>query len=261
MLSSRHVSTLLATVVLPLTACSDRVNPGMPELVPPVVEGPRVIPDPVVPGPAVRLLSASTGVPLAEVGTDTFASVRVVDAVNRGVPGVVVSFVVESGGGQLAAATAVTTGDGYAMSPTWRMGTVESRNIVRASVPGLGDVRIAFEAVEPVGTLDGRTYVLHGVDGLDLPGIRRLTQQPDTLLAGLLEFTGTGYRAWFMFTRGAQQLVETYEGTYSQDSARFRLEGRRIWGIASADGRLQLVSDDDAFGIMADISADFVAKR
>ena len=254
----RPIQLLSVGCLLALSACSDPVNPGVPELVPPVVERPRVTPDTAARGPAVRLLSASAGMPLVETGTDVVAWVRVVDATNRGVPGVLVSFVVEQGGGRVEAATAVTTGDGYAASPAWRMSTTPLRNTLRASAQGLGEVDITVDAVEPASSLSGRTYVLQGVDGLELPGIRRQTQQPDTLLAGLLEFDGTRYRAWFTFRRGEKELVEVYEGTYTRNSARFQLDGRRIWGVASADGRLQLVSDDDAFAIMADITADFV---
>ena len=70
--------------------------------------------------------------------------VRARDTFNNPVPGVTVNWVVDAGGGSLAAATSITNVDGIAAAPAWTLGTVASGQ--QAVVASLGTFNARFTA-------------------------------------------------------------------------------------------------------------------
>ena len=70
--------------------------------------------------------------------------VRARDTFNNPVPGVTVNWVVDAGGGSLAAATSITNVDGIAVAPAWTLGTVASGQ--QAVVASLGTFNARFTA-------------------------------------------------------------------------------------------------------------------
>jgi hypothetical protein len=75
--------------------------------------------------------------------------VQVVDAADNPVPGVTVTWRVESGGGSVAPRTTNTGADGRA-STAWTLGSSTGEQRVEASAPGAGSVR--FEATSTAGS-------------------------------------------------------------------------------------------------------------
>ena len=72
-------------------------------------------------------------------------SVRVADAFNNSIPGVVVTFVIGSGGGQLSVTEAVSTATGIASS-SWTLGSATGTQTVAAFVPGVQPVTFTATA-------------------------------------------------------------------------------------------------------------------
>ena len=70
--------------------------------------------------------------------------VRARDTFNNPVPGGTVNWVVDAGGGSLAAATSITNVDGIAVAPAWTLGTVASGQ--QAVVASLGTFNARFTA-------------------------------------------------------------------------------------------------------------------
>ena len=141
----RHIRRLGAAVWLVLSACSG-ADPK------PSVTSPPTPPPPPPPPVATSVVvqsgdgqQAETGRPLAVRPT-----VQVRDASGTAMAGVAVAFAVDSGGGSLAATSAVTGTDGTASSGTWTLGTSLGTNIVTATVSGLPAVRFRATATLPV---------------------------------------------------------------------------------------------------------------
>src|SRR5690606_12628478 len=91
----------------------------------------------------------------ATIGTQvaTAPAVIVRDANSNPVPGVTVTFAVETGGGSLAGGGIVTTdGSGIATSPAWTLGTVAGPNTLSATVPGVPGSPNTFTATATAGT-------------------------------------------------------------------------------------------------------------
>jgi hypothetical protein len=80
-------------------------------------------------------------------------SVVVRDESGAGVSGVLVTFVVDSGGGVLDGAVATTGGDGTATAGVWTLGHAEGRNVLRASTGTLPPVRLTANATIVGGAL------------------------------------------------------------------------------------------------------------
>ena len=74
-------------------------------------------------------------------------SVRVTTSGGRPLAGVGVHFAVQAGGGTLSGADPVTNEDGVAQVGAWTLGSAPGRNLVRATVDGLSDVDVVFEAM------------------------------------------------------------------------------------------------------------------
>lgn len=117
---------------------------GDPTTSPPPAPPP---PPPPPGGPASLVVEAGAG-QIADPGAPVPVSpvVRVRNAGGTGVPGVVVSFAIETGGGTVAAASATTGADGRASPGEWRLGPTEGPNTLRASVAGLPPVTISATA-------------------------------------------------------------------------------------------------------------------
>ena len=126
---------------------------------------------PVAPVATTVALTAGDG-QAGEPGSILPIKPRVVvrDASGAAMSGVSVNFVVDSGGGSLDASTAVTTADGSAASGNWKLGNVEGRNVMHATVAALPPVKIsAAAAIVPVSlpaqvvTTTGGTVVINRV--------------------------------------------------------------------------------------------------
>jgi hypothetical protein len=81
------------------------------------------------------------------------AAVRVTNGSGTPLPNVLVSFTVISGGGSLAASSALTGGDGSATVPAWTLGSAAGTNAVSATVAGLAPVDISATARLPYWTV------------------------------------------------------------------------------------------------------------
>ena len=84
-------------------------------------------------------------------------AVIVKDSSNTPLAGVTVTFAVDSGGGSLAATSAVSGADGIARAGTWTLGPAEGRNIVRATSGTLTAVKFAATATINGGNLPTTT--------------------------------------------------------------------------------------------------------
>lgn len=78
-------------------------------------------------------------------------AVRVTDASGNPVPGVTVTFIVLTGGGNVAAPTAVTDGQGIATPGDWTLGPAVGGNTLRASSTGLNGSPLTFSATGSAG--------------------------------------------------------------------------------------------------------------
>lgn len=103
------------------------------------------------PGPATQLaLVAGDGqqaIPGATLPVAPAVAVR--DAQGRAVPNVTVSFTVDSGGGTLTGANAVSGGDGVARAGSWQLGGAEGRHVVSARSGSLAAVKFVASALLP----------------------------------------------------------------------------------------------------------------
>lgn len=97
-------------------------------------------------GPATQFAIVDGDAQFGSQGAPTSAPLRVRarDAFNNPVPGATVNWVVDAGGGSLAAATSLTGADGIAVSPAWTLGTVGSGQ--QAVVASLGAFNARFTA-------------------------------------------------------------------------------------------------------------------
>lgn len=101
--------------------------------------------------------------------------VLVKEGAGRAVPGVTVTFVVDSGGGSLQAGTAVSAADGTASPGDWRLGSGEGRNVLRAVVGTLAPAKIVATAVvapvtladQSVGSAGGTITVTRAGSSID----------------------------------------------------------------------------------------------
>jgi len=81
----------------------------------------------------------------------TAPSVRVSDAYNNPVAGVVVTFAVASGGGSVTGAAATTNASGIATVGSWRLGTTAGVNTLTATCAGLAGSPVTFTATGVAG--------------------------------------------------------------------------------------------------------------
>ena len=136
--SLRTARTALAAGLLVVTGCaSDRpTGPGNAATI-------------VTVGPPASVAAASLTVPTAEVATEvqTLPSVLVRDKHDHPVAGVPVSFAVESGGGTITNASAVTDARGMATVGRWTLGTRSGPQTLRAQLVGLPEVILTVNAV------------------------------------------------------------------------------------------------------------------
>ncbi|HEX2166743.1 MAG TPA: hypothetical protein VHG09_05840 [Longimicrobiales bacterium] len=113
-------------LLLGIAACGDPVDPPYPAAA-------------TAASPLAQGVAAATAVPAPP-------AVRVTTAGGRPLQGVIVQFVVESGGGTLTGAAPVTDIDGIARVEEWMLGAAPGRNSVRATVTGITD-HVVFEAM------------------------------------------------------------------------------------------------------------------
>jgi hypothetical protein len=182
----------------------------------------------------------------------TAPTVIVKDASARPVSGAVVSFTVESGGGQVAAASATTTSDGTA-SIVWTLGPAEGANTLLASVGSVGPARFHATGRVLLRTLIDTTTIAAagGVatfasGGDSLSGVR--LSVPASTLSGPTRFAITADRATqFPAATGVRQVgpmfvVGTDGGVFDRPVA-LRLPAR-----ARADEGVTAVYYDPATG-------------
>jgi adhesin/invasin len=116
-------------------------------------------------------------------------TVAVRNAAGDGVPGLVVTFTVSSGGGSVVGSRQVTDGTGTAMVGGWFLGPLPGPNTITASSPGLGSVTFSATAVAgtpvsmvaasqttqtaPVSTnvADPPTVIVRDLQGIPVPGV------------------------------------------------------------------------------------------
>ena len=127
------------------------------------------------PGPTVITLSAARG-SAQETTPGTALPVNIaVMAKNAGgqpVAGLTITFAIDSGGGTLAAATAITAADGTASPGAWTLGALEGANVITAAATGATALRISATAVFPTVTLVNAVAVpaAGGKVSVELPG-------------------------------------------------------------------------------------------
>ncbi|MEO8452270.1 MAG: hypothetical protein ABI647_20940 [Gemmatimonadota bacterium] len=156
-MSRRHA---LLFAALALTACGGGDNTSPPPAPPP--PPPAGAPSSVaVQAGDGQSANAGTGVPVAP-------SVVVKDQNARPVAGAAVAFAVDSGGGAVTAANAVTGSDGVASSGGWALGL--GRNRLRATVAGLPPVFFTATATGDFGILDNSFGPGGGSVTLNKPG-------------------------------------------------------------------------------------------
>jgi hypothetical protein len=85
--------------------------------------------------------------------------VVILDANQRGVPGVTVNFAVTSGGGTVQNPTATTDNTGTASSGAWTLGTVAGTQTLRASAPAVPGSPLNFSALATAGPTTNLTKV------------------------------------------------------------------------------------------------------
>lgn len=229
----------------------------------------EVVPDaPVTPSPpsarepgvAAKLFGFDDAITFSEPATTPRFSpfVRVLDDSDAGVPGVPVTFAVVEGGGALASPTVLSDAAGYARAPEWRLGPELGRNSLKASVAGLGDVLLSVEAVQPAPDFGNAFYVLQSVDSLALPVENFRTARGDTVLAATIWLDEGQFQASYYYRKDGLERVEHFHGTYIQAGMHLTFDGWRLSGAASADGRLQLYSDDDNWALTLGRRENFV---
>ena len=110
--------------------------------------GPPGNPTPTPPGPPSSLQvqagdnqQGEPGQPLA-----TRPAVVVFDASGRAVPGVAVTFAVDSGGGRVSVANISTGADGSASPGDWTLGSAEGRHVLSASTGSLAPAKLVATA-------------------------------------------------------------------------------------------------------------------
>lgn len=174
-LRRRSMALSLLLIVLLFPGCGGGDTPAAPPTPPPPTPPPPV---PTVGPPATVSIqagdgqTADPGAPLA-----TAPSVVVRDSVNRPVPNVAVRFAVDSGGGTITGAAAVTGTDGIATLAGWRLGPQEGPQVLSVTVGSLSPVRIRALARVATVTLPakpltgGAGTIVVSRPGLPLDGV------------------------------------------------------------------------------------------
>jgi hypothetical protein len=104
------------------------------------------------PGPVAAILPAS----IQEQSGDTSQpvanppAVRVTDAFDNPVPGAIVNFSVEQGGGLISSTSATSDADGIARLLSWTLGSELGVNEVSASITGVGSISFLAEGLPPL---------------------------------------------------------------------------------------------------------------
>ena len=137
----------------------------------------------------------------------TAPSVRVTDAYNNPVAGVVVTFAVTSGGGSVTGAGATTNASGIATVGSWRLGTTAGANTLTATCAGLAGSPVTFTATGVAGP--AAKYIVTASDynpvhGTAVTMTAQLTDQYNNPVAtsGLrVRWSKTGKGGWFTATR------------------------------------------------------------
>jgi adhesin/invasin len=154
---------------------------------------------------ALNAGSNQTATVNATVGTAP--SVRVTDAYNNPVAGVVVTFAVASGGGSVTGGSATTNASGIATVGSWRLGTTAGTNTLTATRAGLAGSPVTFTATGVAGP--AAKYIVtasnyNPVHGTAVTLTAQLTDQYNNPVAtsGLrVRWSKTGRGGWFTATR------------------------------------------------------------
>lgn len=115
-------------------------------------------------GPAAILSKAAGDQQSTNAGTAVTVSpaVRVTDAHDNPVPGITVTFTVDSGGGSVVGATVATDANGLAAVGQWTLGSTPGDNALQATASGLTPVTFSAMGLDPCsnpGTLSADTTV------------------------------------------------------------------------------------------------------
>lgn len=104
------------------------------------------------PGPVTAILPASIQEQSGDASQPVSnpPAVRVTDTFDNPVPGAVVTFSVEQGGGAISSTTATSDADGIARLLTWTLGSELGVNEVSASITGVGSISFLAEALPPL---------------------------------------------------------------------------------------------------------------
>lgn len=159
---------LVLSVVLVLVAACGSASPT--GVAPP--------PPPAAPGPPASVTIAAGNGQQGQPGSvlPIKPAVLVKDASGLPVPGVVVAFAIDSGGGSLTSSSATTGTNGVATAGSWTLGGVAMTNVVIASAAGLPSVRFIATAqsvvLDQIQSTAGGTLTVSSpgsaVDGLQI---------------------------------------------------------------------------------------------
>jgi adhesin/invasin len=156
------------------------------------------------PGQPATMSAASATAQTGTVGSEVAEPPAVVvrDAVNNPVPGVAVTFTVNSGGGTITNAagttgssiTVTTDANGRAAVSSWRLGPTLTQNSVVASAPGLPTVTFtaspaAGAPASVVGVAGLNTVAVQGTAVTPRPSVRVLDANGNVVAGARVEFT------------------------------------------------------------------------
>ncbi|MBL0172011.1 MAG: hypothetical protein IPP90_15065 [Gemmatimonadaceae bacterium] len=196
---------------------------------------------------------AQAGAPKAALPVKPVVAVK--DAAGAGLPGVTVTFSVDSGNGSLAATTMVTANDGTASPGDWILGTAEGRNVITAHAGTLPALKLVATATLPTVNLAGQTVpTTGGTVTLTLPG-SALDGTTLTIPPGALGSAGTiGFSISSASTLVLPAGVTAVSPTLAVTGpvGRFKVPATlRLPGIAPAGKVLVVVLMDPATGAMS----------
>lgn len=208
---------------------------------------------PANPGPpasfTVQRGDGQTGEP--GVALPVTPSVLVKDTAGRAVPGAAVSFVVDSGGGTIAAGQATTGTDGVATAGAWTLGRDEGRQTLRITVGALPLQRIAATAqVAAVDVAQASVSSSGGTLTVSRPGTALdgfSITVPDSAFSGSVSFTvRQSSSAGFEMPDPAAAPTIAALGTYNMRATMLPFSANAASGLQPATPLITIVSNGPA---------------
>ena len=184
---ARPACVLVALAQL-LSACGGGADTPAPTT--PVTPVTPVTPITPIPTSLVALAGdAQSSTPGAALPVKPVVAVR--DAAGAGVPGITVTFSVDSGSGTVASATVTTGTDGSASAGDWRLGITEGRNVVTARAGTLAAVKFVATAQVATVNVAGQNVPTTGGTVTLMQSGSTLNGTTLTIAAGALSAAGT----------------------------------------------------------------------